>query len=67
MSLLAELLALLRYRSIEISLLRSWEPHRRVRLEAALRFMNGDPAVLAGVMTAALHPFSVAMERKNPE
>jgi hypothetical protein len=29
--------------------------------------MKGDPAVLAGVMTAELHPFSVAMERKNPE
>jgi uncharacterized protein len=35
--------------------------------EAALGFMNGDPAVLAGVMTAELHPFSVALERKNPE
>src|SRR5215469_559835 len=35
--------------------------------EAALGFMNGDPAVLAGVMTAELYPFSVALERKNPE
>jgi uncharacterized protein len=34
---------------------------------AALEFMNGDPAVLAGVMTAELHPFSVALERKNSE
>jgi len=29
--------------------------------------MNGDLAVLAGVITAELHPFSVAMERKSPE
>lgn len=35
--------------------------------EAALGFMNGDPAVVAGVMTAELHPFSVALARKNPE
>lgn len=33
----------------------------------ALGFMNGDLAVLAGVITAELHPFSVAMERKSPE
>jgi hypothetical protein len=35
--------------------------------EAALGFINGDPAVVAGVMTAQLHPFSVALVRKNPE
>jgi uncharacterized protein YciI len=35
--------------------------------EAALGFMNGDPAVVAGVMAAELHPFSVALARKNPE
>jgi uncharacterized protein len=35
--------------------------------EDALEFMNADPAVLAGVMTAELHPFSVALARKNPE
>ena len=29
--------------------------------------MNGDPAVLAGVMAAELHPFSVALARKNLE
>lgn len=29
-------------------------------------FMNADPAVVAGVMTAELHPFGVALERKNP-
>jgi uncharacterized protein len=33
---------------------------------AARKFMESDPAVQAGVMTAELHPFSVALERKNP-
>lgn len=33
---------------------------------AAREFMNTDPAVVAGVMTADLHPFGVALERKNP-
>jgi len=33
---------------------------------AACAFMNADPAVVAGVMTAELHPFAVALERKNP-
>jgi uncharacterized protein YciI len=33
---------------------------------AARAFMNADPAVVAGVMTAELHPFGVALERKNP-
>ena len=32
---------------------------------AARRFMESDPAVVAGVMTAELHPFAVALERKN--
>jgi uncharacterized protein len=35
--------------------------------EAAARtFMQADPAVAGGLMTAELHPFSVALERKNP-
>jgi uncharacterized protein YciI len=35
--------------------------------EAAARsFMESDPAVVAGVMTAELHPFAVALQRKNP-
>lgn len=35
--------------------------------EAAARaFMEGDPAVAAGLMTAELHPFAVALQRKNP-
>jgi uncharacterized protein YciI len=35
--------------------------------EAAARaFMEGDPAVVAGLMTAELHPFAVALQRKNP-
>lgn len=35
--------------------------------EAAARsFMETDPAVVAGVMTAELHPFAVALQRKNP-
>jgi uncharacterized protein YciI len=33
---------------------------------AARKFMESDPAVVAGLMTAELHPFSVALERKNP-
>ena len=33
--------------------------------EAAARaFMEADPAVVAGVMTATLHPYSVALQRK---
>jgi len=35
--------------------------------EAAARaFMENDPAVVAGLMTAELHPFAVALQRKNP-
>jgi uncharacterized protein YciI len=35
--------------------------------EAAARvFMQADPAVAGGLMTAELHPFAVALERKNP-
>jgi len=33
---------------------------------AARKFMEVDPAVAAGVMTAELHPFSVVLQRKNP-
>jgi len=33
---------------------------------AARQFMDADPAVVAGVMTAELHPFSVVLQRKNP-
>jgi uncharacterized protein YciI len=33
---------------------------------AARQFMQSDPAVVAGLMTAELHPFAVALERKNP-
>ncbi len=35
--------------------------------EAAARvFMQADPAVSGGLMTAELHPFAVALERRNP-
>jgi len=35
--------------------------------EAAARaFMQADPAVEGGLMTAELHPFAVALERTNP-
>lgn len=34
--------------------------------EAARKFMESDPAVVAGLMTAELHPFAVALQRKNP-
>jgi uncharacterized protein YciI len=33
--------------------------------EAARAFMNADPAVEAGVMTATLHPYSIALERRQ--
>ena len=33
---------------------------------AARKFMENDPAVVAGLMTAELHPFALALERKNP-
>lgn len=33
---------------------------------AARQFMESDPAVVAGLMTAELHPFALALERKNP-
>jgi uncharacterized protein YciI len=32
--------------------------------EAAQEFMQTDPTVVAGVMTAVLHPYSVALLRK---
>jgi uncharacterized protein YciI len=32
----------------------------------AQKFMEEDPAVVAGVMTAELHPFAVVLQRKNP-
>jgi uncharacterized protein len=34
--------------------------------EAARKFMQADPAIAGGLMTAELHPFAVALERKNP-
>jgi uncharacterized protein YciI len=34
--------------------------------KAARSFMESDPAVVAGLMTAELHPFVVALQRKNP-
>jgi uncharacterized protein YciI len=32
--------------------------------EAATEFMNTDPVIASGVMTATLHPYSVALLRK---
>jgi uncharacterized protein len=32
--------------------------------EAARAFMESDPVVAAGVMTATLHPYSIALQRK---
>jgi uncharacterized protein len=34
--------------------------------DAARKFMQDDPAVSGGLMTAELHQFAVALERKNP-
>lgn len=31
---------------------------------AASEFMHSDPAVVAGLMTATVHPYSVALQRK---
>lgn len=33
---------------------------------AAKIFMENDPAVMGGLMTAELHPFAVALQRPNP-
>ena len=35
--------------------------------DAARKFMQEDPAVTGGLMTAELHPFAVALQRKNPQ
>ena len=34
--------------------------------DAARNFIEEDPAVAGGLMTAELHPFAVALQRKNP-
>jgi len=34
--------------------------------DAARKFMQEDPTVAGGLMTAELHPFAVALQRKNP-
>jgi uncharacterized protein YciI len=34
--------------------------------DAARKFMQEDPAVEGGLMTAELHPFAIALQRKNP-
>lgn len=34
--------------------------------KAARSFMESDPAVVAGLMTAELHPFAVALRRTKP-
>jgi uncharacterized protein YciI len=34
--------------------------------DAARKFMQEDPAVVGGLMTAELHPFAVTLQRKNP-
>jgi uncharacterized protein YciI len=33
-------------------------------VEAARQFMDDDPAVKAGLMSATLHPYTVALQRK---
>ncbi len=33
---------------------------------AARQFMESDPAVVAGVMSATLHPYALALQRKTP-
>ena len=32
--------------------------------KAAQEFMESDPALVTGVMTATLHPYSIALQRK---
>jgi uncharacterized protein YciI len=34
--------------------------------DAARKFMQEDPAVAGGLMTAELHPFAVVLQRENP-
>jgi uncharacterized protein YciI len=34
--------------------------------EAALEFIDGDPIVAASLVTAEIHPFSLALARQNP-
>jgi uncharacterized protein len=34
--------------------------------DAARKFMQEDPTVAGGLMMAELHPFAVALQRKNP-
>src|SRR5438132_7134802 len=34
--------------------------------EAARKFMQADPAIAGGLMTAELHPFAVTLEHTNP-
>ena len=34
--------------------------------DAARKFMQEDPAVAGGLMTAELHPFAIALQLKNP-
>ena len=33
--------------------------------QAARLFMEADPTIVAGIMTATLHPYSVALQRKQ--
>jgi uncharacterized protein len=33
---------------------------------AARQFMESDPAIVAGVMSATLHPYALALQRKAP-
>jgi uncharacterized protein YciI len=35
--------------------------------DAAQQFMESDPAVVAGVMSATLHPYAVALQRQPPQ
>jgi hypothetical protein len=44
----------------------SWSSKLKIR-EAASEFIKEDPAVAAGLFTAELHPFSLALARKNSE
>jgi len=45
---------------------RTEEANTRTDEAEARKFMETDPTVIAGVMTAELHPFAVARQRKNP-
>ena len=40
-------------------------PSKATGEAAAQEFMESDPAIVAGVMSATLHPYAIALQRKS--